>query len=150
MGQIGIFAGQIGDSVILLYLAALSAADLRSRRIKGAALLFGMIFTAGYGMWLNSVSVILRATGVAAGLCFLCVSRVTGEALGYADSWLIGILGSYLGIWRLTEVLLFAWSGLALVAGVGMTRGRWTRKKTLPAVPFLLAGYILLLFGERM
>ncbi len=58
----------------------------------------------------------------------LGISKWTGEALGYADSGLILILGSYLGMWQLMILLLIAFSVAAFYAAMGMVIGNFHRK----------------------
>lgn len=76
------------------------------------------------------------------GSGFLVVSYITHEALGYADSILLTILGIFVGAERLLVLMLLSFGTAALFALVGITCRKWNRKKTLPFVPFLLLGYV--------
>ena len=89
----------------------------------------------------GDLRMLLGGTGV--GAVFLLVSRMTGEGVGYGDSWLILILGIYLGMWKLLEVLAGTCLLLAVTSVICLTVKRMSRRCTLPFVPFLAAGYLL-------
>ena len=88
---------------------------------------------------------VLLAGGAAVGAGFLLLSKVTGEGIGYGDSWGILVLGLYLGLWKLLEVLagtfllLLAASLVVLAAG----RMRAGAKRGIPFFPFLTGGYLM-------
>lgn len=86
--------------------------------------------------------------GAVIGILFLFVSRITREGIGYGDSWGILILGVYLGIWELVEVLLTAFFILAVFSAVVLTGRKMTAKCRLPFYPFLAGGYLTVLFIE--
>ncbi len=148
MWRPGVIAAMVGDSACLLYLAWLSAMDIRYKEISGRAILCGAFPAVIFWILQGKEAMLPGIAGMAVGICFLGIGRATREALGYADGWVIGILGIYLGIWRLTEVLALAWGTLAAASFLGLATGKWSRKTTLPVLPFLLAGYLMLLVKE--
>lgn len=75
------------------------------------------------------------------GTVFLLVSRWTKEAVGYADSWLIFILGLGLGIRKLLIVLSVAFFCSGILAAVLLFQ-KQKRKKEIAFIPFLLVGYL--------
>lgn len=76
------------------------------------------------------------------GMGFMLFSKCTDETLGYADSWMIFILGIYMGIEKLTVSLSIAFL-LAGIWGLGsMVILRKGKKTVFPFLPFLAAGYI--------
>ena len=84
--------------------------------------------------------------GVGIGLCFFIISRVTREAIGYGDSWLILLLGIYLGGKPLLEVVFLASFAASLFSLFrGMVRG-WNRGQTIPFVPFVFMAYLGVVF----
>ena len=127
--------------------------------------------SCGSGNWSSHFSdmlwkcnVWILGGGIAVGLCFLGISRLTGEGIGYGDSIMILLLGIYLGIWKLLIVLSGAFFLLALAAvvllsyysirGKGMAQGtvgmkKISRKYALPFYPFLTCGYILYLVSWK-
>lgn len=84
--------------------------------------------------------------GIGIGLCFFVISKVTGEAIGYGDSWLILLLGIYLGGKPLLEVIFLAsFAACFYVLFRSMARG-WNKGQTIPFVPFLFMGYLGVIF----
>lgn len=57
----------------------------------------------------------LSVAGGLSGILFLWISKITNEAIGYGDSLAILILGIYLGIWGLLEVLMTAFFILGII-----------------------------------
>ena len=114
-------------------LAGLSVTDLKSRRISGSVLILGSVLAAVHLALTGREHLWAAMGGIAVGLLFVLVSRVTGEQLGYGDSWLLCILGVYLGVWNLLEVLCISWIGVAAAAATPI-------QEMLPLVPFLAAG----------
>ena len=80
---------------------------------------------------------ILWLSGAVVGLLFLAIGKVTGEALGYGDGVLIGILGIYLGIWDLLGLLATTFFLTALFAAAVLVISKFKRKSAFPFVPFL-------------
>ena len=84
----------------------------------------------------------MRMAGLAlGGICFL-FSYCTREALGYGDSWLILILGIYLGIGKALVLLTVAFLLAGLVCLVGLLWKRWQRQQTIAFIPFLTVAYV--------
>ena len=81
--------------------------------------------------------------GIGVGAVFFLVSRFTEEGVGYGDSWVILILGIYLGLWEVLEVLAGTCLLLAAVSIICLAVKRMSRRRTLPFVPFLAAGYLM-------
>lgn len=125
-------------------LAGLSVTDLKCRRISGSMLILGSALAAGYIVFAGRDCVRLAMGGLLVGFIFVLVSKVTREQLGYGDSWLLCILGVYLGIWNLLELLFTAWMAVALAAIIALATHRCRRGTTLPMVPFIAVGYAVM------
>lgn len=129
-------------------LAGLSIADIHSRRIPVYILISGSLAALGYQFFIKKSDVWLMAGGIGIGVLFLLVSAVTREGMGYGDSWTILILGSYLGVWKMIEVLLTAFLFLGAAAVICLSVKKMSRKYKLPFIPFLAAGYLCSIFTE--
>lgn len=79
------------------------------------------------------------------GFLSLFLSWSTREALGYGDSFLILGAGLALGFRDCMELLLWAFFFSALWSVWLMIRHRADRKQTIPFVPFLVLGWLMLL-----
>ena len=95
-------------AAVLLILGSIR--DIRKRSLPVWTLYAVEILVMIWGVWKQEVVWWEIAGGILIGAVFLGISKWTGEALGYADSGLILILGSYLGMWQLMILLLIAFS----------------------------------------
>ena len=84
--------------------------------------------------------------GIGIGILFFIVSKVTKEAIGYGDSWLILLLGLYLGASKVLQLLFAASLGAAVVSLFYLWKYHWKRNATLPFVPFLVLAYLGVMF----
>lgn len=136
------WALMICNFLFLIYQAICSAYDIRIQAVPKWLLLVGGFMAAlarmagvGAGTW-------IYIGGGFFGMVFFLISKYTKESIGYADSWMIFVLGIYLGIWKLTVILGIAF----LIAGIwGMGMLLWKKKSrqaTFPFLPFLMAGYL--------
>lgn len=116
--------------------------DWKKREIPLWLLVFMSVVVVGSVFFCDDVSLLLRITGGLIGLLFLFVSKCTKEAVGYADSWLILLLGVQLGSRRAMQ-LIFAASFLAAICAlIYLCLHRWRHKSSLPFVPFLTISYL--------
>lgn len=115
--------------------------DIRYRGVPRWLLLAGSGIAAAASVSIKVEDVWLYAGGCLLGTVFLLVSRWTKEAVGYADSWLIFILGLGLGIRKLLIVLSVAFFCSGILAAVLLFQ-KQKRKKEIAFIPFLLVGYL--------
>lgn len=134
----------ISRIICLGMLVGLSATDLKCRRISTSMLAFGSVLAAGYGALAGRGQFCMGVAGLTAGLVFVLVSKVTREQLGYGDSWLLCILGMYLGIRNLFVLLFAAWMTAAVAAAAVLATHRYRRGTALPMVPFITVGYLVM------
>lgn len=153
MQQIGNYVAENGLLIIsrvicLGFLTGLSVMDIKYRVIPGYMLMAGSMLAAGYCALFCLDHIWLNLGGLLVGLFFVLVSKMTGEGLGYGDSWLLCALGLYLGIWKLLELLMAAWTGAAVAAMAVLAMRRCRRGTVLPMVPFIAAGYVVMWVSE--
>ena len=138
----------ISDWIIKSGLILITLLDILWRRIPVNILVILNIMIAGYQLYYRTMDWRLIAGGAGVGIIFFIISRKTGESIGYADSWLILILGIYQGFWGLLGTLTGAMFILAITSLVVSVLKRPSRKFTLPFIPFLTIGYILWMLSE--
>lgn len=127
------------NAVMILLLGICSFCDIRKKQlpiiyltIMSGVSLLTLICQEG--------NIIYNLFGAFVGILFLVTSKVTKEAIGYGDGWMILNLGLWLGVYRLLHALFWG----SLVAGMYalffLWRKRWRRSETIPFVPFLAVG----------
>ena len=138
---------QISRIIGMAFLIGMSVEDVLFKKISNQLLVMLGILSVIYqilceeNMWLSGLG------GIAIGCFFLVFSYATREALGYGDSWLICILGVFVGGMVLLEMLVVAWAAVSIGAMVILVRKRFSRKASIPFVPFIALGYGLVSLG---
>ena len=137
---------KIGYVLIALWMMVVAYRDLRTKQISCLALLVMSFFVLVFRIVLVKDTIWSTLGGVLVGAGFFLISKWSKEAIGYGDSFLILLLGIFLGGKILLEVVLFA-TLLASVfsLGVCMIRG-WNKKYTIPFAPFLTLAYMGVVF----
>lgn len=137
------------DSLICLgFLAGISVYDIFFRKISGFVLVIGTILAVGYSIGFSENSWYVSVAGAAIGGVLLVIAYATDQSVGYGDVWLLTILGIYLGIWTLLEVLMVAWMIMAIAAGICLIKKKWSRHTAPPMSPFITVGFIVLMASE--
>lgn len=116
--------------------------DLKKREISVLFLGVMSVLAIFAAIWCKDVSIAQRLAGGFVGALFLAISRLTKEAIGYGDSWLVCILGVYMGAREMLQVLLFASLLAALCSLFYLWKKRWKRKAAIPFVPFVAVMYL--------
>lgn len=136
---------EISRGICMGILGFLSWEDVRRRKLSLRILILGGGAALIYQLFCGTDSLGEIALGGSVGVCFLIIGKVTGEKIGYGDGITILILGIYLGIWELLEVLAGTFFLLAVTGMICLVGKRFSRKQTLPFCPFLTAGYMIFL-----
>ena len=136
---------EISHAICTGILVCLSVEDVRKRKIPLVILTVGGCMAFLYQLMWGTEDIWEIAAGVGIGACFLMVGWLTGEKIGYGDGIVIMVLGIYLGIWKLLEMLAGAFFLLAVAGMICLAGKRFSRKQTLPFCPFLTAGYVICL-----
>ena len=137
---------EIADGIVFFMLVIAGLMDWKKKELP-LWLLIGM--SAGilvFALCCKDTSLWYRVAGAALGVLFFLISKVTKEAVGYGDSWLILLLGVHLGISDALQVLFAASLLAALFALLYLWIRRWKRNATLPFVPFLAIAYLGVMF----
>lgn len=135
----------INEIVLLAGLGIMSVEDIRKKGIKRLWLIglgiVGLIFTIADAEVL-CVSFLLRFVP---GVVFVLLAWATREQIGMGDALLILVMGWYLNAIELVDVCLLAFFIAGLVALVLLVVIRKSKKFELPMVPFIFAGYVVML-----
>ena len=135
----------IKEIVLLAGLGIMSVEDIRKKGIKRLWLIglgiVGLIFTIADAEVL-CVSFLLRFVP---GVVFVLLAWATREQIGMGDALLILVMGWYLNAIELVDVCLLALFIAGLVALVLLVVIKKSKKFELPMVPFIFAGYVVML-----
>lgn len=135
----------IKEIVLLAGLGIMSVEDIRKKGIKRLWLIglgiVGLIFTIADAEVL-CVSFLLRFVP---GVLFVLLAWATREQIGMGDALLILVMGWYLNAIELVDVCLLAFFIAGLVALVLLVVIKKSKKFELPMVPFIFAGYVVML-----
>ncbi len=137
---------KIADLIFLGLLGAASVIDIRKKEIPvillllmgGSVLLFKMIGA--------EETVESTLGGVLLGIFFFLVGKITREAVGYGDCFIILFLGIYKGGFKALQMILVASIATAMFSVGYCIWNGWQRKGTIPFVPFLSAAYVGVIF----
>lgn len=133
---------EVTDVVCAGVLCVLTWSDLKEKSVSILSIFIsGMAFfvfrlCSTSGNWKGSVS------GVFVGVLFLFISWISKQSLGYADSLIIMELGFYLGFWETLFMLGIAFLLSAFAGLFVLLKCRWSKKASIPFLPFLLIGYL--------
>ena len=134
------------DWIILFVLGCCSVTDLRRKTISIYLLVIMSMIVVLSFFCCDMENIWMHIGGAGLGILFFIVSRLTKEAVGYGDSWLILLLGARLGIEKVLWLLFVASLGGAFVSLLYLWMHRWNRNATLPFVPFLTLAYLGVMF----
>lgn len=119
-----------------------SLSDIRKGGVRTWILVVMSVMTAVYILWFSGGSYGSALTGGMLGALFFALSLFSRESFGYADSWLVTILGVFMGGRNLLYLIVAAFFMAGLFSLAGILIKHWGKKKVLPFIPFLLLGYI--------
>lgn len=85
--------------------------------------------------------------GLLIGLLFFVISKSTKQAVGYGDSWMILLLGIYLGGFMVLRLLMLASFMASIVSLAYVVRFRRKKHATIPFVPFMTLAYLGVMFS---
>lgn len=133
---------EIIDGLMLVLLGIASWGDWKRREISVNLLMVMSVFVIGSAFLLKRNSLLSVLGGIAIGLFFVYLSYITEEKIGYGDSWLIGVLGVYLGGTALLELMLIASLAASVCSLVYCVCQGWNRNHTLPFIPFMMVAFV--------
>lgn len=137
---------RIADWMVCILLGVAGVIDWRKREIPMWLLTLMSVIILSFAICCKDVNLWYRLAGVAFGAVFFLISKVTKEAVGYGDSWVMLLLGAHLGIFQALQLLF---SASLLAAGFALFY-LWKHKgkgeATLPFISFLAIAYIGVMF----
>lgn len=133
-------------AVLVAVLLSCGIMDFLRKRVYLWMLAAGGILVSVLLPFCHEISLASRLAGAAAGAAVILLSIITGGKIGMGDGILLCITGLSLGFWGNMELFCLA---LMLAAGLSiilLVLQKADRRMSIPFVPFMLAGYLILLF----
>lgn len=137
---------RISDVIIMIFLLTAAISDWKSKKLSGVLMVVMSVSVIVLTCLGESESAWSIVGGLLIGAVFFVISRCTKEAIGYGDSWVVTLLGIYLGGKRLLGLLMAAFFVSGIYALVCLARYHWKRGVTIPFVPFLAIAYVVVMF----
>lgn len=123
--------------------------DTVKKRINLWIIVVGAGLTIGCLPFCDTLSILSRMGGCAVGLSVITISRITGGKIGMGDGILLCVTGLGLGFWSNLELFGIALFIAAIISIILLALQFVDRKKSIPFIPFLLAGYVLMLVATK-
>ena len=145
----GVIQGGIYVAVLFM-LTFFSYTDIKNRTVPVPGI---VIFSAAAFLSFvpgSGLTLLQAAGGALTGLVFLVISFLTKGEIGSGDGLVIALTGIYLGFWKNAELLVCALFMCAIYSLVLVVVSRKSKRYEVPFVPFMLAGYVLMLGFGRM
>lgn len=135
--------------VIMLILLTCGIQDLLKKKIFLWSIFTGAVLTAICVPFCNNISILDRLGGIIIGITVIIISIATKGKIGLGDGLLLCITGMGLGFWGNLELFATALFFAAVLSIFLLILRLADRKKSIPFVPFLLAGFIILTVAGR-
>ena len=132
----------VGRISIFLLLVICTIIDLRKRTLPVGLLSAGSIVILIISLWKYEFDFFPMMKGMIPGIILGAISRVTREAVGYGDVWIVFLIGSYLGVWDTVTVVCSAFFLCSIVASGCLVWKKFRRDTRIPFVPFLAVAYV--------
>ena len=133
---------------VILMLILLSISDLKSHTIPVLPVLVFAVVMAAVHLSAGDLPAVRIFTGMLPGLFLLAVSLASRSSIGTGDGIAAAACGAAIGLSSELESLTAALVLYCAFSIVLLIRKKAGRKDTLPFLPFLTAGHILVLITE--
>ena len=133
---------------VILMLILLSVSDLKSHTIPVLPVLAFAVVMAAVHLSAGDLPAVRIFTGMLPGLFLLAVSLASRSSIGTGDGIAVAACGAAIGLSSELASLTAALVLCCAYSIVLLIRKKAGRKDTLPFLPFLTAGHILVLITE--
>ena len=131
----------------LLFCCAIQ--DLIKKKVYLWVIGLGAIFLMICILWMDNLDLANRMGGLMIGLSILALSKITAGKIGMGDGLLLCVTGMGLGFWLNLELLGVALLLAATLSIVLLILRKVDRKQTIPFIPFLFVGYLILFAASK-
>lgn len=134
------------EIVLLLFLIICAFLDIKEKQLPALFLVgvFMILVLLEIFLYQRSVSELVL-DGILGGI-FLVIGVVSKQAVGYADGFVLCCSGLVLGFYRNLNLLFYSLIAISLFSIIMLIIRKLTVKDRIPFLPFVLAGYLGVLF----
>lgn len=138
------------QTIVLFFLAAGTVSDIRKKSISAKYLILwgtvNLIYLCVESLYLKNPEVNLQIVwDIIPGLVSLGLAFLTREQIGYGDGWVILLMGILIGVKRVLATVTAAFVLVFICSLILVVIRKAKKKTTLPFIPFLFAGYLLII-----
>lgn len=137
---------KISDGIVFLFLLLCSICDIRTKKIPIRLLMAMSLMISVFILVQCNQGIEAMLGGALTGVLFCFISKWSKEAIGYGDSWIILLLGGYLGWKRVFLLLGAAFFFAGIFSLIGIVWKKWKRSYSIPFAPFLTIAYLGVMF----
>lgn len=136
------------DGIIGVMLGACSIQDIIHKKINTWLIVAGGLLLVLTLLILRPISITESLSGLPVGVLVMAISKATGGKIGMGDGMVLCVTGLWLGLWGNMELFAYALLAAAIVSVVLLALRLVNRKKSIPFIPFLLLGYLIILLTK--
>jgi leader peptidase (prepilin peptidase)/N-methyltransferase len=130
----------------IVWLLLCSLQDIRNKKINIILIISGFLVLSISSVICGEVSLLSRLAGLSLGLLLLGLHPITRGQIGIGDGLIVCTTGLCFGFSQNAILLVYALFAAAIVSMILILFFRANRKNTIPFIPFLLLGYVGVLF----
>lgn len=135
-------------TIITIWLLLCSIQDIKKKKINIGLIAVGALLLIMVSSVLGCITMLNRFAGLSLGVVLLGLCYVTRGKIGIGDGLILCVTGINLGFLKNSLLLLYALFGAAVFSAILIFFWHVNRHKTIPFAPFLLLGYLGVLFLE--
>lgn len=132
---------------VLLLICAIQ--DLFKKRVYVWVIGIGAVLTIACLPFMEKLGMVNCIGGLTVGLTTMLISKVTAGKIGMGDGILLCVTGIGLGFWNNLELFGIALFLAAILSIFLLIFRMADKKKSIPFIPFLFAGYLIIVFTSK-
>lgn len=141
---------EVGMKIVMgAMLFACGIQDIYKKKIALWIVAVGAVFIGICIPFSETFSLWDRIGGMAVGVVVVLISIATAGKIGLGDGLILCVTGLGLGFWGNMELFAVSLFAAAVISIILLILRIADRKKSIPFVPFLMAGYIVLLVATK-
>ncbi|MBR4027454.1 MAG: prepilin peptidase [Lachnospiraceae bacterium] len=125
-----------------IFLTIQAIFDIKIKKLPNIVTFVGSIFGIFLMFIKNQMTISIMIAFLPAVICFF-FAKISREAIGYGDVYLIGMLGFYCSITELIMICEISFMLAGIIALILLVVFRKNKQYEIPFVPFLLAGFLI-------